>query len=80
MSTAKVKEFLDRPENDEPYGWNGPGWYFYFSEGDDIEGPFESKQAAEDALADFYFYLQLDEWMKEVESAEGDYFPEEPEE
>lgn len=78
MSTAKVREFLDRPENDEPFGWNGPGWYYFFSEGDDIEGPFQTEQAAMEALEDFY--RQLDEWLVETETAEGDYYPEEPEE
>jgi hypothetical protein len=77
VSIAKVKEFLDRPEKDEPFGWNGPGWYYSFSDGDDIEGPFPTEQAAHEALVDFY--LQLDEWLAETETAEVDYYPEEPE-
>lgn len=78
MSHPNVKQFLDRPEEDDPYGWNGPGWYFYDVTGTSIEGPFTSEDKATECIEDYL--RQYEEWLATQATAEGDYFPESEEE
>lgn len=48
--TDKIIEILDRPEDGDLWGWDGPGFYFSW-EGLDLTGPFKTYEEAAEALA-----------------------------
>lgn len=43
------------------WGWNGPGWYFWDESEAYCHGPYESQEAANNKLHEYYIFLDRED-------------------
>lgn len=82
MNDPKSVVYMDEaPEDNDLWGWTGPGWYFLIDGGIEIDGPFQSEPDAWAALeaeraAREDYYQSLDgpeeDWDVEIDEEEED--------
>lgn len=78
MTNPRVMRLDERPEDEDVYGWDGPGWYYAMSHCD-IDGPFDSEEQAFAALEQetkdreaYYESLDVPEYDYEGDWTEDD--------